>query len=87
MSIDNIVSLEITLGNVLTIGAILGGWLIFLTSLKGQIQLLAQALEGITRRLLAVENTIAHFTQNTVELAKHGVRIDALEHKIEFLKK
>lgn len=85
--LPNIVSMEITLGNLFTIGAILGGWLVFLVSLKGQIQLLSQALSSIDKRLVAVEAAIAHFSQNTIELAKQGVRLESVVERVADLER
>ena len=79
--------MEITMGNLITVGSIIGCWAIFVTSLKGEIKLLSLALSGVDRRLTAVETSIQILSTATVQVAKQEVRIEGLEDRIKDLEK
>lgn len=81
------ISWELTLGNLLNVGTIIGGTIIFVMSIKGRLDVLNTNLNVIDRRLTAVETSISALSQATVQLAKQEVRLDTLAKEIAELKK
>jgi hypothetical protein len=74
---------SISLGNLLTIITLAGGWLLFLSGLKGKIDLLTQTLSTIDKRMNSMENSIANLSSATVQIAKQEVFIQNLEQRID----
>jgi hypothetical protein len=83
---------QVTLGNVLQILSIVGGWIWIVSNLKSEIKILVNSLIGIKERLTAVEISVTALNKATVELARQEVRLDShaerlvdLEHRLSEL--
>ena len=72
--------MEITLGNLITSGVIVGGWLWFFAGLKGKIDLLSQ-------RINSLEVTIGNLSTALIQVAKQEVRLDSHAQRIQSLEK
>ena len=76
-------SLEITLGNILTVVSMAIIGLGFLFTIKSEVKLLAQALASLDRRLNTVEQALVALNQATIQLARQEVRLDSHEQRFQ----
>ena len=77
----------VTGGDILTAGSIVVGGAIFVINVRSKLDLLTQALNNIDKRLTDVENMIKGFSDQTIEIAKNKVHIEALEERLDDMDK
>lgn len=78
---------QISLGNLLTILTLAGGWLLFLSGLKGKIDLLTHTLNTIDKRINSVESSLTNLSSATIQIAKQEVFLQGLEQRLEIIEK